>query len=73
MFGLSQVELYRFETDSWTLGKSLFPGLIYPQLLPDPEGGVILIGGYTTYLGNTQTFFEILLIDNHFCKRTFHI
>jgi hypothetical protein len=50
---MTVAEAYSFETKTWTEEQPCYPGLVYPRLLADPEGGVILVGGYTAYAGNS--------------------
>jgi len=44
------------EENSWSFKKPIISGLLLPDLLPDPEGGLILVGGLTSNYSKFQIY-----------------
>jgi len=55
-FGIPEVEMYNSEENSWSFKKPIISGLLLPDLLPDPEGGLILVGGLTSNYSKFQIY-----------------
>ncbi len=53
-FGITEGEIYNFETDSWSLKKAKNTAVFSHSLLSDPDGGVVLLGGFDSSYGKNQ-------------------
>ncbi len=58
-FYLSSVEILDESSHEWWTGPELPFGIQYSQMVDDPQGGVILIGGESKLIGYTETLYQL--------------
>ena len=58
-FYLSSVEILDESSHEWWTGPELPFGIQYSQMVDDPQGGVILIGGESKLIGFTSTLYQL--------------
>ncbi len=56
---LSSVEILDEGSNEWQTGPKLPFGITYSQMVEDQNGGVVLIGGYSTSVGKLDTLYKL--------------
>jgi len=62
-FGIPEIEIYNPEMNSWSFKKPFLSGVFLHDLLPDPEGGLLLVGGLTSNLSWVIICFAKWFVD----------
>jgi N-acetylneuraminic acid mutarotase len=56
---LSSVEILDEGSNEWQTGPELLFGISFSQMVEDQNGGVVLIGGYSSSVGNFDTLYQL--------------
>jgi hypothetical protein len=59
-YGLTSVEILDEGSNEWQTGPELPLDIWYPQMVEDPNGGVVLIRGYSELVGRLDTLYQLL-------------
>ncbi len=58
-WGLSSVEILDVGSNEWQTGPELPSGIASSQMVEDQNGGVVLIGGYSSSVGILDTLYQL--------------